>query len=43
MLFTLASKSLALDDFVIFYALHEGILYLIYLRIIMSIFRKAEI
>lgn len=42
-LFTLASKSLALDDFVIFYALHEGILYLIYLRIIMSIFRKAEI
>ncbi|KTT69249.1 hypothetical protein NS319_10960 [Sphingomonas sanguinis] len=42
-LFTLASRSLALDDFVIFYALHEGILYLIYLRIIMSIFRKAEI
>lgn len=40
-LFTVASRALSLDDFVIFYALHEMVLYLIYLRIIMSIFRKA--
>lgn len=41
-LFTLATRTLTLDDFVIFYALHEMVLYLIYLRIILSLFRKAE-
>jgi len=41
--FTLASRAMALDKFVLFYALHETILYLIYLRVIMSIFRKTEI
>lgn len=40
LLFTLASRMLTLDHFVIFYALHEAVLYLIYLRIIMSIFPK---
>ena len=41
LLFTVASRSLSLDDFVIFYALHEMILYLIYLCITLSIFRKG--
>ncbi len=41
LLFTVASRSLSLDDFVIFYVVHEMVLYLIYLRIIMSIFRKG--
>ena len=40
-LFTLASRWLSLDGFVIFYALHEAVLYLGYLRIIMSVFGKA--
>lgn len=40
-LFTLASRSLSLDGFVVFYALHEVVLYLIYLRVIMTVFRKA--
>jgi len=40
-LFTLASRMLPLKDFVIFYAVHEIILYLIYLRLIMTVFRKA--
>ena len=39
--FTVASRSLSLDNFVVFYALHEAVLYLIYLRIILSVFRKA--
>jgi O-antigen/teichoic acid export membrane protein len=40
-LFTLASRSLSLSGFVIFYAVHEAVLYAIYLRVIMRIFRKA--
>ena len=39
-LFTLASRSLSLDSFVVFYAVHEAVLYLIYLRVIMTVFRK---
>lgn len=39
--FTLASRSLSLDRFVILYALHEAVLYLIYLRIITSVLGKA--
>jgi O-antigen/teichoic acid export membrane protein len=42
LLFTVASRSLPLNDFVIFYALHEMVLYLIYLRIIMSLYDKAR-
>jgi O-antigen/teichoic acid export membrane protein len=40
-LFTVASRTMSLDGFVVFYAVHETILYLIYLRLIMSVFRKA--
>lgn len=40
-MFTLASRLLPLGGFVVFYAVHEIILYLIYLRIIMTVFRKA--
>ena len=40
-LFTLASQTLSLDRFVIFYALHESVLYLVYLRVIMTVFRKV--
>lgn len=39
-LFTAVSSRLSLDGFVVFYALHEAVLYLIYLRVIMSVFRK---
>ena len=39
-LFTLASRSLPLGKFVVFYAVHEAVLYLVYLRVIMSVFRK---
>ena len=38
--FTLASRSLSLDHFVLFYAVHEAVLYMIYLRVIMSVFGK---
>jgi len=40
-LFGLASRMLTLDGFAAFYAVHEIILYLIYLRVIMTVFRKA--
>lgn len=40
-LFTFASRMFSLDGFVVFYAVHEIILYLIYLRVIMTVFRKA--
>lgn len=39
-LFTLASRSLSLNNFVLFYAVHEAVLYMIYLRVIMSVFRN---
>ena len=40
-MFTLASRTLLLESFVIFYAAHEIVLYLIYLGIIMAVFRKT--
>ena len=40
-LFTVASRDLTLNSFVVFYALHEAVLYLIYLRVIMSVLRKS--
>lgn len=40
-LFTLVSLTLSFHGFVIFFAIHEVILYLLYLRIIMSVFRNS--
>lgn len=40
-LFSLASHTLSLTGFVAFYAVHEAVLYLVYFRVIMSVFRKV--
>lgn len=40
-LFTVASRWLPLNGFVVFYAVHETVLYMVYLRLIMTVFRTA--